>query len=226
MAMHYPGEHPRQGLPYGQHPGDPRGYAQGRPQGHPHAPGFGPGFGPLPSPPPYPSPQPGAMRVSDADRQRTADVLKAGFAEGRLSRQELDDRLDRLPHCLTYTDLRLLVGDLPQGPEPAAIPPAVPVPRPDPAPLVHIRPPTPGPGPRPPKPPMNGSALIAGICAGLIPTTLGLTAVPAVIYGHKGLAETRRTGESGSGFATAGVISGYATLAVFAVLLLTLAAAL
>ncbi|SFC24054.1 DUF1707 and DUF4190 domain-containing protein [Streptomyces aidingensis] len=191
--------------------------------------GHYPPAGPPGSPPPRPEWQQAALRVADADRERTADVLRAGFAEGRLTRQELDDRLERLPRCLTYADLALLVGDLPQGPGPRPEwPPAgpYPAPRPDPAPLVHIRPPAvPGAGLKPPKPPINGSALIAGICAGLIPSTLGLTAVPAVIYGHKGHAEIRRTGESGSGFATAGVVSGYVTLAVLLTLILAIVAA-
>jgi hypothetical protein len=33
------------------------------------------------------------MRVCDADRERTADLLRVAFVEGRLSQDELDARL-------------------------------------------------------------------------------------------------------------------------------------
>ena len=35
--------------------------------------------------------------AANADRERTVGVLRAGFTEGRLSQEELDDRVARAP---------------------------------------------------------------------------------------------------------------------------------
>lgn len=56
------------------------------------------------------------MRVSDEDRERAAQQLQHAFAEGRLNRAELDDRLGLAFRALTYADLLGLVSDLPSGP--------------------------------------------------------------------------------------------------------------
>ncbi|MFP3988546.1 DUF1707 domain-containing protein, partial [Streptomyces sp. E11-3] len=69
------------------------------------------------------------MRASDADRERAADVLKAGFAEGRLTKPAYDERLSRLYKAGTYGELNALLADLPQGPVPVYRPP-MPYPQP------------------------------------------------------------------------------------------------
>ena len=56
--------------------------------------------------------QPGAMLAGDADRERAIDVLKAGFAEGRLTKAEYDERVTRVHAARTYADLAPLVADL------------------------------------------------------------------------------------------------------------------
>ena len=58
----------------------------------------------------------GNMRASAADRERAIDVLKAAFAEGRLSREEHEARVERAYRSRTYADLAALTADLPAGP--------------------------------------------------------------------------------------------------------------
>ena len=59
-----------------------------------------------------------AWLAGSADRERTVGVLRAAFAEGRLSQDELDDRVGRTYAARTYSDLWALVADLPAGPLP------------------------------------------------------------------------------------------------------------
>jgi Domain of unknown function (DUF1707) len=63
------------------------------------------------------------MRVSDADRERVTARLRDHFAEGRLTREELDDRVSAALSAKTVGDLRRLMTDLP-GDSPVA-PPAL-----------------------------------------------------------------------------------------------------
>ena len=58
---------------------------------------------------------PGWLAAS-ADRERAVGVLRAGFAEGRLSQDELDDRVTRAYSARTYGELWALTVDLPAGP--------------------------------------------------------------------------------------------------------------
>ncbi len=138
-----------------------------------------------------------AMRASHADRERAVDVLKAGFAEGRLPQQEYEQRIGRAYQAQTQAELQMLVADLPQGPMPQqqfGPPPAVP---PTFMPVQPVLAPT------------NGSATGALVCGILAPVTWGLTSIPAVILGHKARAEIRRTGERGDGQAVAGLVLGW-----------------
>jgi Domain of unknown function (DUF1707) len=57
----------------------------------------------------------GRMLASTADRERALDVLKAGFAEGRLTQEEHDGRAGDVQTARTYGDLAGLTGDLPGG---------------------------------------------------------------------------------------------------------------
>jgi Domain of unknown function (DUF1707) len=61
------------------------------------------------------------LRVSDADRERVAERLREHFAEGRLSADELDERIAATLSAKTFADLRHVTTDLPdpdQGPGP------------------------------------------------------------------------------------------------------------
>ncbi|MEV0164564.1 DUF1707 SHOCT-like domain-containing protein [Nonomuraea fuscirosea] len=59
------------------------------------------------------------MRVSDEDRERTAQQLQRAFTEGRLNQIELEDRLEIALSAKTYADLLGLIDDLPSE-QPAA----------------------------------------------------------------------------------------------------------
>jgi len=61
-------------------------------------------------------------------------VLRAAFTEGRLTQDELDDRVARAFAARTYSDLWALIADLPTGPlpYPAGLP-GVPYPQASPA---------------------------------------------------------------------------------------------
>ncbi|WP_344325676.1 DUF1707 and DUF4190 domain-containing protein [Streptomyces macrosporus] len=140
------------------------------------------------------------MRASHADRERTIDVLKAGFVEGRLGKAEYEQRLTRAQQAQTYGELHALIADLPQGPMavPAPAPQQYPQPYQPAVPRTFL----------PPPPQTNTSATAAMICGVLTPF-YGITAIPAVILGHKARAEIRRTGEKGDGLAMAGLVLGW-----------------
>lgn len=173
--------------------------------GFPLPPSYGPPtYGPVPpyaplpvpagyGPSPYgqsPAAQPG-MLAGAADRERTADVLKAAYVEGRLSKEEFDARSAQVQSARTYADLNAIIADLPMGPggpvvqHPPYFPPMVPV------------------------APTSGLAVGALVCGIAEFFTLGLASVPAVILGHLARAQIRQTGERGDGMAVAGLVLGY-----------------
>ncbi len=63
------------------------------------------------------------LRAADADRQRVVDLLQRHFVDGRLSSDELGERLARARAARTFGELDALVGDLPAAaaPEPNTI---------------------------------------------------------------------------------------------------------
>ena len=69
---------------------------------------------------------PSQMRISDADRQRVADVLRDAAGDGRLDLEELDERLERTWQAKTYGDLVPITVDL-QAAAPVVPPAGVPV---------------------------------------------------------------------------------------------------
>jgi Domain of unknown function (DUF1707)/Cell wall-active antibiotics response 4TMS YvqF len=54
------------------------------------------------------------MRVSDADREQAAEVLREAAGQGRISMDELDERLELAYRAKTYADLTAVTHDLPQ----------------------------------------------------------------------------------------------------------------
>jgi hypothetical protein len=54
-----------------------------------------------------------AVRASDAERDQAAEILRTAYAEGRLTRAELDERTGAAYAARTRADLRRLTGDLP-----------------------------------------------------------------------------------------------------------------
>ncbi|MDP9863038.1 MULTISPECIES: DUF1707 SHOCT-like domain-containing protein [Streptosporangium] len=53
------------------------------------------------------------MRASDGDRDRVAEVLREHYAQGRLTVEEFDERLEQLYASRTYGELATLTSDLP-----------------------------------------------------------------------------------------------------------------
>jgi hypothetical protein len=53
------------------------------------------------------------MRVSDSDREQAADVLREAAGHGRITMDELDERLELAYAAKTYADLAAVTRDLP-----------------------------------------------------------------------------------------------------------------
>jgi hypothetical protein len=68
------------------------------------------------------------MRAGDQDRDAAISHLREAFAEGRLSNDEFEQRLDRVHAARTYGELTELVSDLPTGTSPAIPAPVAEVP--------------------------------------------------------------------------------------------------
>ncbi|HYK70879.1 MAG TPA: DUF1707 domain-containing protein [Streptosporangiaceae bacterium] len=68
------------------------------------------------------------IRISDADREQVTARLREHFAEGRLTSDELDERISTTLNAKTFGDLRGVMADLPEpgplGPQQAPVPPA------------------------------------------------------------------------------------------------------
>ncbi|MGH3187817.1 MAG: DUF1707 and DUF4190 domain-containing protein [Streptosporangiaceae bacterium] len=135
------------------------------------------------------------MRASTADRDHAIEVVKASFAEGRLTRAELDLRVGQALVSRYFPELMTLIADLPVGPF-GRLPrhPATPA-----------------------RPRLSRLAAAALACAVAGPLTAGITAVPAIIVGYLARRRVRRTGERGSAAATAAVVLGSLTVLIAAV---------
>ena len=141
------------------------------------------------------------LRAGDADRDRAMDVLRAGFAEGRLTEEEHGDRVAKVQAARTYGELAELVADLPSGP------PGVPA-------VAHPQPVV------PPAEPVNGLAVASLICGLAEIPTFGLTALPAVMLGTRARQQIRESGQRGESLAVAGQVLGWVAVGlVFAVIL-------
>jgi hypothetical protein len=141
-------------------------------------------------------------RASDADRERAIDVLRAAFAEGRLSREEHGARVERAYRSRTYGELAVLSADLPSGPlgtlpaQAAALPA---------------------------QPGVTGTrrtsalAVAAAIC-GLIPILPATLA--ALVLGIAARRQILRTGEDGMAFANMALALGAFWIAATVIVLL------
>jgi Domain of unknown function (DUF1707) len=67
-------------------------------------------------------PEPGAraaaagLRASRADRERVIDLLKAAFVQGRLHKDEFDERIGQALASRTYGELAAVTADIPAEP--------------------------------------------------------------------------------------------------------------
>lgn len=68
-----------------------------------------------------PPADPRDLRCSDSDMEQVAEIIRQGAADGRLTLDELDERLDRVYSARTYRELEPVVRDLP-----GVLPPGVP----------------------------------------------------------------------------------------------------
>jgi hypothetical protein len=59
------------------------------------------------------SPYPPEMRASDADRDRVAELLRDAAGDGRLTLEELQERLNAVYSARTYAELEPITRDLP-----------------------------------------------------------------------------------------------------------------
>ena len=73
-----------------------------------------------------PPPDASQMRAADTDRDRAAELLRAAAAEGRITFEELDERVSQAYAAKTFADLQAITHDLPgpgiTPPAPAARP--------------------------------------------------------------------------------------------------------
>jgi len=76
------------------------------------------------------------MRASDADRDLALAELSRHFEAGRLTAEELDERMGLALSARTLGDLGTLMSDLPSEPEPESVPVSRPV---RPYPVVQAR---------------------------------------------------------------------------------------
>ena len=79
----------------------------------------------------WPPPDP-RLRAGDGDRDAVAEQLREAHAEGRLTIEELEDRLDKTYAARTFADLAPLTADLPPRPFGASVPRPAEVARPRP----------------------------------------------------------------------------------------------
>jgi hypothetical protein len=66
------------------------------------------------------------LRASHEDRDAVIETLRVAAGDGRLTAEELDERLEIAFNAKTYGELAVLTSDLPVGPVTAAVAPAVP----------------------------------------------------------------------------------------------------
>ena len=69
-------------------------------------------------------PDPQHLRASDADRERVAEMLREAAGDGRLTMDELEERLESVYKAKTYAELAPITRDLPGSGQPV---PAAPV---------------------------------------------------------------------------------------------------
>ena len=141
----------------------------------------------------------GQMRAADVDRDRAVSFLTTAFTEGRLTKDEYDERVERALHARTYADLDVIVTDLP-GARNVGTPPVV-------------------------RPRGTNGLAVASLACGIAQFMLGpLPTIPAIVFGHVARHQIRRTGEDGAGLALAGLILGWAAIVLGVLIVVGVAA--
>lgn len=127
------------------------------------------------------------LRASDADRETTVERLRVAALEGRLDATELEERMEAAYAARWCSELATLTVDV----TPPAPPPPVPA-RP-----TFVR----------QSPGLNGLAITSFVVGLLWMWWFG--SVLAIVFGHVALNQIQRSGQSGRGFAFAGLALGY-----------------
>jgi hypothetical protein len=140
------------------------------------------------------------MRASAADRDRTLDVLKAAYGEGRLTREEFEARSVGAMAARTYGELMTIVADLPVGPV---------------APPVLYQPGGYYPAVTQPTNGLAGGSLVCSLIGLMMPILL----IPGVVMGHVARDQIRTRNQRGDGLAVAGLVIGYLGAAFWALIL-------
>ncbi len=145
----------------------------------------------------------GDARASDEDREAATSWLTTAFVQGRLTKDELDERMGLALSARTHAELQAVTADLP-GATPAATAPAVPA-----APRTN---------------PLAIASLACGIGQVVIPP---VPTILAIVFGVIARRQIRRSGgvERGYGLATAGLVLGWLAVALLVVGLVAVAAA-
>jgi hypothetical protein len=126
----------------------------------------------------------GQMRASTEDRDRAVELITRAYTEGRLDKDEHDERVERAMTATTFSDLDSVVVDLPGGRSPAQV-----------------------------EYPRTNPLAITSLVCGIAQIMFGPVAtIPAIVCGHMGRNQIRRTRESGAGMAMAGLVLGYTGL--------------
>jgi uncharacterized protein DUF1707/uncharacterized protein DUF4190 len=145
-----------------------------------------------------PGPEPAQIRAGDADRERVAERLRAHYAAGRLTLDELLDRTEQAHAAQTVAELQHALRGLPAAALTAPGPPSLPAAR------------------------MSGratAAMVLGILGLVVPTVFVLP-ILAIVFGITSRAEiAREPGLEGGGRASAGIVLGAVSLVVHAVIL-------
>jgi len=145
----------------------------------------------------------GQMRASDRDRDTANGLLQNAYAEGRLTKDEYDERCGRVLTAQTLGQLQALTADLPgfslgvqqQYPVQYMMPRRT-----------------------------NGLAVASLACGVGQVFFWFLAAIPAVVLGHMARRQIRQTGEDGAGLALAGLILGWIGIAATVALVIGIAA--
>ena len=134
------------------------------------------------------------MRASDRDRDAANGLLQTAYAEGRLTKDEYDDRSGRVLMSQTQAQLQALTADLPGaafGVQPQY--------------QVQYA-----------MPRRTNGLAVASLACGIGQIFFWfLAAIPAVVLGHMARRQIRQTGEAGYNQATLGLALGWIGVTIF-----------
>jgi uncharacterized membrane protein len=126
------------------------------------------------------------MRAADADRERAVGVLRAGFAEGRLTKDEYDGRIAAVLAARTYGELGTLTQGLPAGALQPRLSPAL---RTNKTAIQALK----------------WALFTLPLCFPLAP----FNALMVLMFAYEARGEIRRTGQPGGRLALAALVIGY-----------------